>query len=190
MSYTFPNSQDLSLERKLVLTQWCKPVGEDKGYASGDTCHIAPSSGSPRTSEIGKAIEEGVRTKEKRKAFALKDVHDGLSRVTEARKRCMPLDGTLDIWVLFFFMGLSLFSAAVGLRRLIYRNALISWDDGRESLIWLGIAFALVDATPGLLFMGCGFLVHMLLVQSLLAHFSGALLGLSAGQSLCLSLVL
>jgi hypothetical protein len=133
-------------------------AGEDGGYASGDTCHIADSTGSPQSSENEKPIEEGKpssKTKAGRKGFALKDVHDGLSKVTETRKMCMPMDGTLDIWVLFFFMILSLFSAAVGLRRLIKREALISWDEGRESLIWLGVAFALVDATPGLLFMGC-----------------------------------
>ena len=90
-----------------------------------------------------------------RKPFALSKVHGALSKVTELRRHVMPLDGTLDIWVLVFSMGLSLVSVVVGVKRLFDRDALLQWDEGQNGLIWIGVVFALVDATPGLLFLGC-----------------------------------
>lgn len=90
-----------------------------------------------------------------RGSFNLSKVHAALSKVTEARRHVMPLDGTLDIWVLLFTMALSLLAAAVGIKRLYDREALIQWDGARNSLIWIGVVFALVDATPGMLFLGC-----------------------------------
>ena len=46
----------------------------------------------------------GSKLKQKLKALkpppvTLQGVHDGPSKVTETRRHCMPLDGTLDIWV-------------------------------------------------------------------------------------------
>eukprot|EP00892_Ulva_mutabilis_P006100 jgi/Ulvmu1/3862/UM018_0081.1 len=89
-----------------------------------------------------------------KKPFALSQVHAGLSRVTESRKKVMPLDGTFDIWILLITMAMSLLAAAVGIKRLYDRGALIEWDDGRNGLIWIGVVFAVVDATPGMLFLG------------------------------------
>ena len=90
-----------------------------------------------------------------RKPFALSKVHASLSKVTEVRKGVMPLDGTFDIWILLLTMTMSLMAAAVGVKRLYDREALVQWDEGRNGLIWIGVVFAVVDATPGLLFLGC-----------------------------------
>jgi hypothetical protein len=127
-------------------------AGEDGSFI-GDTAIIAPSDISPPSCEIKGS--NGQPGKAPKRAFVLKDLHSALSKVTELRRKCMPLDGTLDVWVLIFFMTLSIFSAAIGAKRLIERNALFQWNDNRDSLIWLGVVFACVDATPGLLFMGC-----------------------------------
>ena len=67
----------------------------------------------------------------------------------------MPLDGTFDIWVLGFFTILSLIAAVYGIIRLAQKNALLDWDSANESLKWIGVVFAISDATPGLLFFGC-----------------------------------
>ena len=82
-------------------------------------------------------------------------LHAALSRVTGARKACMPMDGTLDVWVLYLFFALSLFSAVVGVRRLVSRDALYRWNNNGDTLLWIGVIFALVDCTPALLFTGC-----------------------------------
>lgn len=75
-------------------------------------------------------------------------------QVTNLRKHVMPLDGTFDFWVLLFCMSLSLFAAGMGIKVLAQRGALLEWDDGDESLRWIGVVFAIADATPGLLFLG------------------------------------
>lgn len=67
----------------------------------------------------------------------------------------MPLDGTFDIWILGFFTILSLTAATFGIIKLAQKNALIEWDEANESLKWIGVVFAIADATPGLLFFGC-----------------------------------
>lgn len=120
--------------------------------AEGDGAHVV---GDTRVLEEAASPDTSGSVAAEKKKFALKDVHDGLSKITETRKACMPLDGTFDVWVLVFFMTLSLFSAAVGVKKLVRRDALIEWNENRDSLLWLGVAFALVDATPGLLFLGC-----------------------------------
>lgn len=84
-------------------------------------------------------------------------------QVTELRKHVMPLDGTFDFWVLLFAMCLSLFSAGMGIRTLIQRDALLNWDNANDSLRWIGIVFAVADATPGLLFIGCASSCHSIL---------------------------
>lgn len=65
------------------------------------------------------------------------------------------MDGTFDIWVLGFFTMLSLTAAIYGITRLAQNNALIQWDNANESLKFIGVVFAIADATPGLLFFGC-----------------------------------
>ena len=77
-----------------------------------------------------------------------------LLQVTEMRKHVMPLDGTFDFWVLLCAMSMSLFAAGMGIRTLSKSNALLEWNQG-DSLLWIGVVFAIADATPGLLFLGC-----------------------------------
>jgi hypothetical protein len=76
-------------------------------------------------------------------------------QVTEVRKKFLPMDGTLDIWVLGFFTILNLTAAIYGVIRLAQKNALVEWDNANESLKWIGVVFAIADASPGLLFFGC-----------------------------------
>jgi hypothetical protein len=77
--------------------------------------------------------------------------------VTEKRKKFLPMDGTLDVWVLAFFTILNLAAAIYGIYRLSQSNALLDWDNANESLKWIGVVFAIADATPGLLFFGCAY---------------------------------
>jgi hypothetical protein len=78
-------------------------------------------------------------------------------QVTETRRRCMPLDGTLDIWVLFLPMSLSIFAAVVGLYTLFHHDAVIKWRAGREGLRWIAVTWAIADYTPVVQFFGCGY---------------------------------
>lgn len=87
------------------------------------------------------------------RGWQLTDLHAQLSRVTNVRKKFMPLDGTLDIWVLVIRLCISLVAAAFGVVRLVKREALIVWDE-ESTLIWLAVAFAIVDSTPGILYLG------------------------------------
>ena len=75
-------------------------------------------------------------------------------QVTETRRRCMPMGGTLDIWVLMAILITNLFAAAIGLKRIIESGSIIDFQD-RDSILWIGIVFALVDSVPALLFAGC-----------------------------------
>jgi hypothetical protein len=64
------------------------------------------------------------------------------------------MDGTLDVWVLATITAADVFAIVWGFRRLQQRGALESWGNvGSVNVLWLGIAYALVDAVPGLLFM-------------------------------------
>ena len=58
------------------------------------------------------------------------------------------------MWVLVFFMCPSFLGAVVGLATLVYNDAVLKWDDGHESLRWIGVVWAVVDCTPGLKFLG------------------------------------
>lgn len=87
------------------------------------------------------------------RGWDLTHVHASLSKVTNVRKKFMPLDGTLDIWVLVIRLFISLVAAGFGIYRIIDRDALTNWEE-RSTLIWLAVAFAIVDATPGLLYLG------------------------------------
>jgi hypothetical protein len=81
-------------------------------------------------------------------------VHAALSRVTNLRKHVMPMDGTLDAWVLLTITAADVFAIAMGLRRLWLAGSFTAWTNvGAVNVLWLGIAYALVDAVPGLLFM-------------------------------------
>jgi hypothetical protein len=101
-----------------------------------------------RKDEVG--VQVGKRPK---KGFEFSDVHDALSTVSERRKLCMPMEGTFDFWVLLLTTMLTIASLAVGIGRLIKRRALLDWSD-KNSLMWMGCVFALVDAAPGALYLG------------------------------------
>lgn len=91
--------------------------------------------------------------KQPKKGAEFSDIHDALSKVSERRKLCMPMDGTFDFWVLLSTTMLTVGSLAYGIARLIERRALLDWSD-KNSLMWLGCIFALVDAAPGALYLG------------------------------------
>jgi hypothetical protein len=146
-------------------------AGEDK-QVTGDTAGLgsADSSAPEKTAadaSVAKGSGEAVATRvggdaAPQKRIKMHRVHTALSQVTETRRLCMPLDGTLDVWVLMFFLGLSLFSAAIGFKRMVERNALYKWSNDADGLVWLGIVFALVDCVPGLLIAGCATLARAL----------------------------
>ena len=52
------------------------------------------------------------------KKLRLHRIHDGLSKVTEKRKACMPWDGTFDFWVLLSVTAMNLFAVVFGIFRL------------------------------------------------------------------------
>ena len=76
--------------------------------------------------------------------------HAAVSRVTEARKHVMPMDGTLDIWVLMAITALNIAAAAFGLVRIGEAGALAQFGGGPEGVLYLGIVFAIVDAVRDL----------------------------------------
>lgn len=81
-------------------------------------------------------------------------LHGKLSSVTNKRRLVMPMDGTLDIWVLAGITAINLFAAGWGLVRLQREGAFSAFGGGSENVLWLGVVFAFVDAVPGLLLMG------------------------------------
>ena len=139
-------------------------AGEGGGMVDDDT-HALGSAESPPSGEASGKTEQGKGDKGDRKrraaaaaerrGVALKRTHAALSSVTERRRACMPLDGTLDIWVLMAVTCLSLFSAAYGIRRLVGRDAIYQWNDNADTVMWIGVIFGLIDTVPGLLFAGC-----------------------------------
>ena len=112
-----------------------------------------PTGGANRVAADGRS--NGGADADAEKPRGLKRAHAALSRVTEQRRRCMPWDGTLDMWALVAVMVMGLTAAAVGLKRLYERNALVEWNEERNGLVWVGIVFALVETTPSLMYFGC-----------------------------------
>jgi hypothetical protein len=82
-------------------------------------------------------------------------VHKQLSKVTEKRKLCMPLDGTFDVWVIVVVFVINLLALVGGVRYLYWKGALAKWGANLESVVWLGVIWAAVELTPGALFLGC-----------------------------------
>ena len=72
-----------------------------------------------------------------KKRFAM---YDTAANVTEQRKKCMPMEGTFDIWVLAFITLLNFFAAAWGVQRLLRANAFLQLGSGDigEGVLWLG----------------------------------------------------
>ena len=66
--------------------------------------------------------------------------------LTSTRRRCLPSDGTFDIWIFTGLTGLDLFAAAWGLMQLARAVAFSTFGGGYENVLWLGLIFALVDA--------------------------------------------
>jgi hypothetical protein len=138
-------------------------AGEGEGqHVPGETVVLDSEDSPPSEEKAGgeskRRDENGVTmpiVKNQKKKERMYRTHAGISRVTEARKLCMPMDGTLDIWVLMSFLFLSAFSAAVGVKRLAERDALVHWNNNRDTLLWIGVIFAIVDMVPALLFGGC-----------------------------------
>jgi hypothetical protein len=106
------------------------------------------------TSRNGTSAQGSDASLIRRKKMEFSDVHDALSKVSETRKMCMPLDGTFDLWVLMLTTLLSTVALAVGVVRLVRRDALLDWEN-KNGLMWIGVVFALVDAAPGMLYLGC-----------------------------------
>jgi hypothetical protein len=79
----------------------------------------------------------------KERTYAL---HAAVSRVTELRRKVMLLNGTWDVWVLLVITGLNLAAVVFGLLRLQRKGAFSRFGAGGENVIWLGVAFAFVDA--------------------------------------------
>ena len=90
------------------------------------------------------------------KPLQLYRIHDGLSKITELRKKCMPWDGTFDFWVLLAITVMNLLAVGIGFVRLNDRNAVFSFE-GCESqnIQMIALVFAFIEATPGLLFLMC-----------------------------------
>jgi hypothetical protein len=83
-------------------------------------------------------------------------VHDALSNITEKRKMCMPFDGTMDFWVILVITGLNLFTVGWGLVKLDKSGEIVSLrGTEQENIEMIALVFALVEATPGILFIWC-----------------------------------
>ena len=139
------------------------PLATFPQYSDGNPTPVSAISmdetkmGSPHrvegNDEVGVQIE-----KVPKKGSGLSDIHHALSKVSERRKLCMPMDGTLDFWVLLATTMVTIASLAIGVARLVQRRAMFDWSDS-NSLMWLGCVFALVDAAPGALYLGCAALL-------------------------------
>ena len=89
----------------MVLTGWKKSgvfkatpkLGEKAEEASKRLPDVAKSEAGSRDSSNGT-----IKGKAGKEGFQLHHIHDGLSKVTELRKHCMPFDGTLDFWIIMF----------------------------------------------------------------------------------------
>ena len=118
------------------------------GAAPGSQRGVAPAKGNGKGQRQAMGKGQGhQRRQHKERKYR---VHSTLSRVTNTRRRCLPFDGTFDIWILAGITGLDLFAAAWGLKRLAGAGAFSSFGGGYENVLWLGVIFALVDAIPGL----------------------------------------
>jgi hypothetical protein len=81
-------------------------------------------------------------------------LHAALSRVTNLRRKCMPMDGTFDVWVLFAITASQIYALVCGLVRLYREGSFSSWKGAASvNVLWLGVVYALVDSVPGLLFL-------------------------------------
>jgi hypothetical protein len=81
-------------------------------------------------------------------------LHAALSRVTNLRRHVMPMDGTLDLWVLLAITALQVYALIWGIVRLYRQGSFSSWESiASVNVLWLGVVYALVDAVPGLLFL-------------------------------------
>lgn len=80
--------------------------------------------------------------------------HDALSNITEKRKACMPYDGTLDFPVLFIVTAMNLVALIYGTVNLAREGEIISLRGTEEQNVkMIALVFALVEVTPGFLFL-------------------------------------
>lgn len=82
--------------------------------------------------------------------------HAAVARLTEARRAVLPLDGTLDVWVLAAITAINYFAAVAGGVQLIRLGAFRPWAANAENALWIGVVFAFIETIPGALFFGCG----------------------------------
>ena len=88
-------------------------------------------------------------------------VHDALSDVTERRKKCMPFEGTLDFPVLLFITLLNLFTFVYGVIKIGQDGEIVSLRGSEQQNVkMIALVFALVEATPGVLFTWCALEVN------------------------------
>jgi hypothetical protein len=97
----------------------------------------------------------------------LHKVHDKLSEVTEARKKCMPFEGTLDFPVLLVVTLLNIFTVGYWVNNVDDQKDIISMrGTEQENVQMIAVVFALVEMTPGLLFLWCAHYLPACLLPS------------------------
>jgi hypothetical protein len=123
-------------------------------------------------------------------------VHDKLSKVTETRKKCLPFEGTLDFWVLLFITLLNVFVFIYGIVKLAQDGQVVSLRGSEQQNVkMIALVFALVEATPGVLFLWCAAahaptaLLHRDLTASISAACIAPLPACTAGREELLLLV-
>eukprot|EP00892_Ulva_mutabilis_P010707 jgi/Ulvmu1/8008/UM004_0244.1 len=81
-------------------------------------------------------------------------VHDGLSRVTETRRRCLPYDGTLDFPVIFIITAINIIAISLGTAKLAAEGEIISLRGTEEQNVkMIALVLGLVEAMPGVMFL-------------------------------------
>lgn len=64
--------------------------------------------------------------------------------------------GSCGVWGAAALSMLAFTAVGVGLRRLIARGRVATWDGGQGSMLWMSVAAAVASSVPGLLCLGCG----------------------------------
>ena len=143
----------------LLMHRWLQAhAGTACACCSGDAaarrlCHMHQQYASRPTSAMSQIVTT-LPHAHCSKPRAAMQVHRSLSKVTETRRLCMPMGGTLDVWVLVAILFINLVAIAVGLRFLARRDALLEWGERQESVVWIGVIWAAVEVCPSALFLG------------------------------------
>ena len=87
------------------------------------------------------------------KGLKMHRLHGAMSKVTEARKKCMPFEGTLDFWVLLGITIMNLVAVGIGFYKIQDKEQLLTLRGCQSQNVQLiALVFAFIEATPGLLF--------------------------------------